>query len=400
MILEPEAEIRVLTDRAEAATILRQLGADERGVAILQEKAVFKTVYIKNIRTKAANILKQTFLGKGGDVAVSRQSADLSAAYTDALVCGTLKQYRLALAQLRAQPWGLRALSDEIAALLEPSFPLRRHYQWADGKELKIEPGRSLIMGILNVTPDSFSDGGSFNNLAAAREHLLAMQEAGADIIDIGAESTRPYNGSEKISAEEEKARLLPILEGLLPYCKVPVSIDSYKAEVMDAALALGAHIVNDIWGLQGDEKMAVVAAKYNAPVVMMHNSLEGIYPDGIMAALLDFFRTSIEVGIRNGISRDNMIVDPGIGFAKTYEDNMTILSDLTRLHQLGCPVLLAASRKRFIGQTLGIDEPKRRLMGTAAVTAKGQAQGVQLHRVHDVKEIKELLTMLDAMQR
>lgn len=402
MLLKPEVELKCITDLAEAEAVLRQIGVDESGVVILRNKAVFKTIYIKNIRTKAANILKQTFLGKGGDVAVSRQTADLSAEYTDALVCGTLKQYRQALAQLKSQPWGLKDLSDNMTALLNGDYhsEIRRHYRWGDGKELKIEPGHSLVMGILNVTPDSFSDGGDFFDLAAAREHLLAMQEAGADIIDIGAESTRPYNGGAMITAEVEKARLLPVLEELLPYCKVPVSIDSYKAEVCEAALAMGAHIINDIWGMQHDVAMAGVAARYDVPVIVMHNSRDGFYPAGIMTAMLDFLQTSIDTGIRNGVKRENIIVDPGLGFAKNFADNMEIMANLHQLRQLDCPVLLAASRKRFIGQVLGIDEPKQRLMGTAAVTAKGQQQGVQIHRVHDVKEIKELLTMLDAMTR
>ncbi len=399
MALELTAELVEIKSRREAEELLRKLRADEAGIRILRDKAVFKTIYVRRIRTKAANLLKQTFLSKGGDVAVSRDTASLDAEYTDALLCGTLKQYRLSLAQLRLQPWGLRSLADKLEELLQEKEPLRRSYTWRDGKRLDITPDKSLVMGILNVTPDSFSDGGDYADADAAVERLCQLQEDGADIIDIGAESTRPYGGKE-ITAEEEMARLLPVLEKALPHCRVPVSVDSYKANVMEEALAMGAHIVNDIWGLQRDTDMAKTAAKYGVPVIVMHNSCDFVYPSGIMQEMLAFLQNSIDIGIKNGVKRENIIVDPGIGFAKTFEHNMEIMVNLEKLHRLGCPVLLAASRKRFIGQMLHIAEPKQRTMGTAAVTALGHSKGVQIHRVHDVKAMKEVLMMLDAMTR
>jgi dihydropteroate synthase len=399
--LEPNVELKQIKNLRQAELILERIGSDRSGAAIMKDKAVFKTFYIENIRTKAANILKQTFLGKGGEAAVSRETAELSKEYTDVLLCGTLKQYKQALAQLRSQPWGLKSLAEKIESLLlAVENPVIREYAWADGKRLSLKPNESLVMGILNVTPDSFSDGGDFFDAGAAVERAIEMQEEGADIIDIGAESTRPYNGGAKISADEEKRRLLPILDKILPHCRVPVSVDSYKAEVMDEALAMGAHIANDIWGLQNDAAMAGVVARHGVPVVAMHNSHDGIYKNGIMQEMLAFLQNSINIGVENGIRQENIIVDPGLGFAKSFADNMEIMANLEELHSLGCPVLLAASRKRFIGEVLSIAEPKGRVMGTAAVTALGQSKGVHMHRVHDVREIKELLKMLDAMTR
>ncbi|MGL6014811.1 MAG: dihydropteroate synthase, partial [Selenomonadaceae bacterium] len=225
-------QIRVLDikNKQQAAAELSKLDCDPTGTAIMQEKAVFKVIRVEKLDTKAANVLKQTFLGKGGEVAVSRHSADLSATYTDVLLMGTLKQYRAALNQLKLQPWGLKGLAEELGRLLGCEGSLaQRHFYWRD-RELLLDGESSLVMGILNITPDSFSDGGRYNTLDTARRHLQQMQEDGADIVDIGAESTRPYNGGKKITAEEEQQRLLPMLEKLLTECSVPVSVDTYKA--------------------------------------------------------------------------------------------------------------------------------------------------------------------------
>lgn len=383
----------------EACREIQKIGADEKGVGILSSKAVFKIIKVDRIRTKAANLLKQTFLGKGGDVAVSRHSADLSEPYTDALIFATLKQYRAALAQLEVQPWGLRALAGQIrkALITECELP-KRQYVWKDAS-LNLDGKTSLVMGILNLTPDSFSDGGEFNDRKNALKHVLEMQEAGADLIDIGAESTRPYGGAEKVTEKEELARLLPILEYVKPYCKVPISVDTYKAPVAEAALKNGAHIINDIWGLQHDARMAQVAAAYGAPVVIMHNHHESVYPEGVIQHMLTFFKKSMALGIENGMKQENIIIDPGIGFAKNNQQNMYILNHLDQLKVLDCPILLGISRKKFIGEALGLPVQER-VEGTIAVSAIGKQKGVQIHRVHDVKEVKRALKMLDVMTR
>lgn len=395
-------QIRVveIKNTAQAAAELAKLDCDAIGVGIMQGKAVFKAIKIERIRTKAANILKQTFLGKGGDVAVSRHSIGLSEEYTDALIMATQRQYQAALPQLKQQPWGLKLLAGKIEALLQNTAELpKRQYRWKD-RELTIDGKKSLVMGILNVTPDSFSDGGKYNSLDAALRHVEKMQADGADIIDIGAESTRPYAGGQKIAAAEEMQRLLPLLEKLLPHCSVPVSIDTYKAETAAAALSLGAHMLNDVWGLQRDGgAMAAVAAEYAVPVIVMHNSECGSYPRGVMQDMHDFFCRSITIGAEKGIKRENIIIDPGIGFAKTTEQNLEIMKGLEQLQAFACPILLAISRKRFIGDVLALPTDDR-IEGTIAAALLGQTKGAQIHRVHDVKSVKRALKMMDAMTR
>jgi len=332
-------------------------------------------------------------------VAVSRHAADLSEELTDALIFATSKQYGLALAQLKIQPWGLAKLAAEIEGILKDTDQLpNRQYKWKD-RNLTIDSENSLVMGILNITPDSFSDGGKYNDLEVAIQRVKELQVDGADIIDIGAESTRPYKGSEKISAEQELERLIPVLKAVLPYCKVPLSIDTYKARVAEEALKCGAHIINDVWGLQYDVDMAGVVAKYDVPVVVMHNKNESSYPEGIMNDINCFLKKSIEIGIENGIKRENIMIDPGIGFAKTVEQNLYIMSKLEQLQVLGCPVLLGTSRKRFIGEVLDLPVNDR-IEGTIATAALGKMKGVQIHRVHDVKQVKRTLKMMDVMMR
>lgn len=383
----------------EAKRQLDAIDCDPIGVKIMQPKIVFKVIKIEHIRSKAANLLKQTFLGKGGDVAVSRHCASLGMEYTDAVIAATLKQYRQALPQLKLQPWGLAKVADRIEEILRSAAGLPcRSYQWKD-RTLTIDGQRSLVMGILNITPDSFSDGGKYSQLNLAVERVEQMQAEGADIIDIGAESTRPYAGAEKVSAAEELERLLPILEKIMPHCRVPVSIDTYKAEVAEAALRSGAHIINDIWGLQLDPLMAATVAKYDVPIVVMHNQQEISYAQGVLRTIEGFLKRSIEIGIEKGIKPENIIIDPGIGFAKEFSHNMEIMAGLEQLQSLDCPVLLGTSRKKFIGQVLDLPVSER-VEGTIATAALGKVKGVQIHRVHDVKAVKRTLKMMDAMMR
>lgn len=277
------------------------------------------------------------------------------------------------------------------------SFPERR-FCWVD-RVLTLTPGKTLIMGILNITPDSFSDGGKYNHMDAALRHLETMLACGADIIDLGAESTRPYTGAVKVSAEEELDRLLPILEKVLAVCPVPVSIDTYKATVAEAALKAGAHLINDIWGLQCDPAMAAVIAAYDAPVVIMHNQQGTDYTNDIIAEITGFLRTSIAIGTAAGISAEKMIIDPGIGFGKTGAQNLLIMSRLEELQELGHPILIGTSRKRFIGEVLGLPVEER-VEGTGATVALGIAKGATIVRVHDVEAMRRVALMTDAMLR
>ncbi|WP_422659042.1 dihydropteroate synthase [Paenibacillus sp. EC2-1] len=262
--------------------------------------------------------------------------------------------------------------------------------------DTKLELGQStLIMGILNVTPDSFSDGGRYNETNLAVKHALQLVVEGADIIDIGGESTRP--GHDKISVDEELARVIPVIEAIhreAPH--IPLSIDTYKAEVARQAIEAGAHIINDVWGFKEDPNMAGVAAALDCPVILMHNRKNQNYTNLIEDMKSDLME-SVDIALGAGVKRSRIILDPGIGFAKGYEENMKVMMSLDELVSLGYPVLLATSRKKFIRTALDLPVDDV-IEGTAATVAYGIAQGCQIVRVHDVQEIKRTTRMCDAM--
>lgn len=254
---------------------------------------------------------------------------------------------------------------------------------------------RTLIMGILNVTPDSFSDGGLWDHPDKAVEHALRMAADGADIIDIGGESTRP--GHKPVGLEEELSRVLPVIESIhraAPH--IPLSIDTYKAEVARQAIAAGAHIINDIWGCKADPEMAAVAAAADCPIILMHNRQERDYTNLSVDMSADL-KESIDLALAAGVKPANIILDPGIGFAKDFNENLQAMMLLDGLTEFGYPLLLATSRKKFIRTVL--DLPADDVVeGTAATVAFGIAQGCQIVRVHDVSLIKRTVKMCDAM--
>ena len=277
---------------------------------------------------------------------------------------------------------------------------MQRTYRFRDGKKL-ILGGRTLVMGILNVTPDSFSDGGKWNTRDRALRHMEEMVHDGADIIDIGAESSRP--GFVPMGAAEETERLMPFLESVLAECPVPVSVDTFKAETARAALSAGAHLLNDIWGLQYAEKpeeMARAAAEANAPVVVMHNQNGTVYDGDIIAAMRTFFLRSLAIADAAGLARENIILDPGIGFGKTAEQNLQVIKrmdELVSYESADYPVLLGASRKSFIGAALDLPVEER-MEATGAACVLGIARGACIMRVHDVKPIVRMCRMADAI--
>lgn len=253
----------------------------------------------------------------------------------------------------------------------------------------------TLIMGILNVTPDSFSDGGQYTLIERAVEHALQMMEDGADLIDIGGESTRP--GHDPVSTEQELERVIPIIEALhrqAPH--IPLSIDTYKAEVAKQALQAGAHIINDVWGGQADPLMVQVAATAQCPIILMHNRDNMDYTDLVSDVRHDL-QACIDQALKAGVQAEYIILDPGIGFAKTAQHNLQLMSQLDQLSSLGYPLLLGTSRKKFIRTVL--DLPANDVVeGTTATTAFGIAQGCQIIRVHDIKQNKRMAMMCDAM--
>lgn len=253
---------------------------------------------------------------------------------------------------------------------------------------------KTLVMGILNATPDSFSDGGKFNEIDIAVERAKEMVEMGADIIDIGGESTRP--GHPVIPVAEEVARVVPIIEAISEEVSVPISIDTYKAETARKALEAGASIINDVWGAKKDPQMAAVAAETGAPIILMHNRDTHHYESFMRDAIQDI-QESIFMVKQAGVKDDQIILDPGIGFAKTVELNLEMMRHLDVLVSLGYPVLLGTSRKSFIGHVLDLPVNER-LEGTGATVCYGIQKGCQIVRVHDVKETARMTKMMDAL--
>ena len=255
----------------------------------------------------------------------------------------------------------------------------------------------SYIMGILNVTPDSFSDGGRFVLIDEARRQVRKMIEEGADIIDIGGESTRP--GHEEVSEEEEISRVVPVIKMITEEFDTVVSIDTSKATVAEAAIKAGAHMVNDVWGLKKDSKMAHVIAKHHVPVCIMHNRENDVYEDLIMDIVMDL-GASIKIGMDQGIQRDKIIIDPGIGFGKRIQDNLILINHLEEFHELGAPVMVGASRKAFLGSITGIKEAGRRDIASLGAIAAAAIRGANLVRVHNVGLTRQVLQVVDAIRR
>lgn len=253
---------------------------------------------------------------------------------------------------------------------------------------------RTHIMGILNVTPDSFSDGGSYTTIENAVQQAMEMVSQGADIIDIGGESTRPDH--DPVSLDEELNRVIPMIKAVKKNVTIPISIDTYKAETAKQAVEAGADIINDVWGAKKEPAIANVAADYGVPMILMHNRTNKNYTS-IIDDMKKDLKESIDIALAAGVKKENIILDPGVGFAKSADDNLVVMNNLEQFTVMGYPLLLATSRKRFIGSVLDLP-PKERDNGTGATTCLGIVKGAQIVRVHNVKVNKELATMMDAM--
>lgn len=283
----------------------------------------------------------------------------------------------------------------------------RRRFKLKAGPYALLLGGRTLVMGVLNVTPDSFSDGGKFLDTRKAVAHALQMQRDGADILDIGAESTRP--GSRGIAAAEELRRLLPVLEALRKRVKIPVSVDTKKAAVAEAALGAGAQIINDISGLRGDPRIARVAAEHGAPLILMHMRGEPgtmqkmSFARDVIKDVAAGLRASVRTALQAGVPHRQIILDPGIGFGKSFAQNYELLVRLPEIASLGFPLLVGTSRKGFLGATLAHNgkpaPPRERIWGTAATVTAGILNGAHIVRVHDVKEMVQVARVADCIR-
>ncbi|WP_227874296.1 dihydropteroate synthase [Tumebacillus algifaecis] len=386
-----------IENEAHLYSEFRLVGSTEAGNRIMLNKGRGFVIRIDQVSLKAANVLKQEMLARGGDAAVHRDVAGLTAGDSSIVLMGTKRQFLEVIDKLRIQPFGLKQLSVELAEVLnrfEAKRPQRLtfandRFTWEFGT-------RTLIMGILNVTPDSFSDGGSWTDLDRAVQHAQEMIAAGADILDIGGESTRP--GHAPVAAEEEMQRVIPIIERLSKELAIPISIDTYKSDVAKAAIEAGAHIVNDVWGFKKDPEMARVCAELDCPVILMHNR-ETPYEHDVITGVVRDIRESIALAREAGVREENIILDPGIGFGKTHEQNLYLMKRMDDFKGLGYPVLLGTSRKSMIGNALDLPVTER-VEGTAATVALGIAKGVDIVRVHDVKEMARVARMTDAMVR
>jgi dihydropteroate synthase len=393
-----KANIRVISLNSweEAVKEIKGIGADYQGAKIMAGKGLLRVMKLQNISSKAAGILKQEILSKGGEAAVAKGAVDLSVPVADIVLMATEKQLHRLCIKLKMQHFGLPQVAKEIKEVIAnlENYTKERTLRCGD-KELRLGK-HTLVMGILNFTPDSFSDGGRFDDLERAVEHACRMEAEGADIIDVGAESTRPT--STPLNLEDELERILPIVKALVKKVKVPISVDTYKAEVARRVLAEGVHIINDVWGARLEPEIAKAAADYQVPIVVMHNQNGTEYGD-LMGDICRTLRNSIQICTEAGVAADQIIVDPGIGFGKNYEQNLEVMHRLEEFKSLGKPILLGTSRKSIIGNTLGLPSDQR-VEGTGATVAYGITKGVDIVRVHDVKEIVRVVRMTDAMVR
>lgn len=382
---------------------MAKIGVGAAGIQQMINKGQFFLLRADGLSPVAANILKQDMLSRGGEVAVHTQVIVHRIDKSSVLLMGTLAQYRALLPKLRMQQFGLPQLAAEIEAVLKTQTEKRRWLVPYAGGQLELG-NRTLVMGIVNVTPDSFSDGGNFFDPEKAIAHGLELAAQGVDILDVGGESTRP--GAELVTAEQEMERVLPVIRGLREKTDLPISIDTYKPEVALAALQAGAHILNDVWGMQWSEDkehaMAKVAAQSGAPIVVMHNQIGTEYQD-LMGDICNFFQKTIEIGVAQGMKREQFILDPGIGFGKTPEQNLEVMARMKELTCFGLPILLGTSRKSMISYCLSGDNTTPiadRIFGTAATVALGIQNGADIIRIHDGKEMLQVVKVADKIVR
>lgn len=382
--------------QAEAGLLQERLGVAPEGIELMAPTAVSRHVRVGGLDARNANILKQEALAAGGDAALPVDVYDLEAGESDALVLGTPAQLEALADRLGRHGPALAALAAGMRKRLE-NYERGRNRELLLPAALGSRVGASgwLVMGILNVTPDSFHDGGRYGEPGAALARAEAMVADGAGAIDVGGESTRPGSGA--VSVEEELRRVIPVVEAVAGL-GVPVSIDTSKADVAREALRSGAAMINDITALRGDPGMARLAVEAGCPVCLMH--MQGTPADmqedprygDVVGEIAGFLGERVAWAVEQGISRENIIVDPGIGFGKTVGHNMEIINRLDAFLSLGLPVMIGASRKSFLGAVLDGRESEGRLAGTVATTVLAFEKGAQLFRVHDVRENHDAL--------
>ena len=394
--------LRLISPRSRGAfaRVLAEAGVDPYGIAIIGRKAETIVLRVDRVAAPVANIIKQQLLSMGGDAAVHRDAITGGPPQSSVYIVADRSRLAQLPAKFARQPFGLAELGAEIERLLGALERPPARVSLPRG-EIDLAAG-PIVMGVLNVTPDSFSDGGAFLDPGAAHERALAMIEEGAGVIDVGGESTRP--GAAEVSLETELGRVMPVLRKLSGAIPVPLSIDTRRAAVARAALDAGAAIVNDVSGLRHDPAMIETARESGAAVVVMH--MQGTpetmqanpsYTD-VTGEIIAWFEERAAELVRAGLDREKIIVDPGLGFGKRLEDNLAILNELGDFAGLGYPVMVGYSRKSFIGKITDRD-PALRLHGGLAALAKCLAGGAAFVRVHDVGETVDFLKVWKAIE-
>ncbi len=382
---------------------LSKIGASTQGIRVMSLKATDIALKLRNVKVGAANIIKQNMLSIGGDAAVARGVVNGKKETSDVIILGDISKLNKLVDKLSYQDiFGIPKIRENIKQLLNIYFyPKDRELNCRGYRFILDKP---LLMGILNVTPDSFYDGNKYLNRDIALSHCEEMIKQGADIIDIGGESTRP--GAEAVPLSQEIDRVMPILEKVVKDFNIPVSIDTYKSEVAKIALETGANMVNDISALSFDKKMGELLASYpDVPVVLMHikgtprnMQVNPFYKD-VIEEIMEFLANAINRAKQFGIREENIIIDPGIGFGKRLQDNINIIKKLAEFKALDRPILIGTSRKSFIGHILNI-ELEERLTGTIASNLLSLINGADILRVHDIKPHRQLIDFFCVMRR
>lgn len=394
--------ILVIQNINDARKELNKIGVSSQGIEVMAPKSMSNSIKLTNVKVGAANILKQEMLSIGGDAAVSRGVVEGSVKKSDVILLGNFDKIKKLVNKLNYQNiFGLPEIRTYLQQELDNHLNNKTNKLDCGGYNLFLD--KLHIIGILNITPDSFSDGNKFFDLDKALEHAKKMIEEGADIIDIGGESTRP--GAKKVDISTEIERVLPVVKEIRKMSDIPISIDTTKAKVAKKAIENGANIINDISALRFDNKMVEILKKYrNIPVILMH--MQGspadmqnnpCYDDTI-DEILSFLSKRIDFCLQNGINKDRIIIDPGIGFGKRHKDNLIILKKLQEFKSLQVPVLLGASRKSFINRiyTSSVTE---RLEGSLATTSIAFNHNIEFIRVHDVRKHYKFIKTLSAIR-
>ena len=396
-VLSPR--LLLITSREDAAREMLRIGVCDGGVDAMEGKARTLVIKVADASVPTAHVLKQQMLSLGGDAAVAKDVITHGVDSTDVLIMGTPRQMRGLVSKLSWQPFGLPELGDRISSLLDTLDGPGASVLRAGPHTLDLAE-RVHVMGILNVTPDSFSDGGEFLRPTAAAEQARRMIDEGADIIDVGGQSSRP--GSQPVSEDDELERVVPVIRKVREEWDGPVSVDTYRARVAEEALAAGATMVNDITAFSAEPRIAEVTARAGAAAVLMHmrgtpaTMQQDTAYDDLMGELAFFLGAAVDRALAAGVGDDQIAIDPGTGFGKTTEHNLAILRRLPELAVLGRPILVGPSRKSFIGNILDLPVEER-LEGTLATVAYAVVQGARILRVHDVRPTVRVARMVEA---